>query len=286
MQTIYFNRVTTSGDLQIDSKRIDQLGKSGTSLDELHTTTFYELFLFSHVDGELMADGKTMPLNGPTAVLFPPLAVRQWNMTYHPDSYLVFFEAAFVEEFLSDTNFLYRLHYFACDRRVPVLPLTKEQHAGIAPNMMGIREELANRQADSVQLIRSYLMQLLLQFNRLYNQHHQLDPHVYISSEIIQFKSLLKAHIHDTQTVQAYAEMMGMSRNRMNELCVKIFGRQANQLIRDELLQACKTELLNSKLSLSEISYKYNFSAPSNFTRFFKSQTGMNPHSYREQFSA
>jgi len=284
MRTIYFKRVTTTGNLKIDSKRIDEIGKDGTGLDELHVTTFYELFFFNQVEGELETGGRKLPLHGPTAVLFPPLEARKWKMTYGEDSFLIFFEAAFLDEFLRDPAFLHRLHFFSCHLRVPVLPLSNEQTMLINAGIQAIRQELQTPQPDSVALLRSNLYQLLLHFNRFYNSYHQLDPNLFIHSDIIQFKTLLKQHIQHIQSVQEYADLMGMSRNRMNELCVKVFGKQAHLLIRDELIQACKTDLLNTSLTVAEISYKYDFSAPPNFTRFFKTYEGLSPAAYRVQF--
>lgn len=286
MNTINFNRNKYGNGLAIDSALISQIDRPHPSLYELHTTTFYEIFFFKQVEGELLIDGHQLPLSGPTVVLFPPLTQRTWKMNYGADSVDVFFEAEFVESFLKDTAFLFRLHFYSCQLRVPVLPLTEEQINQIEPLILALRDELKNQNPDKVYLLRSYLYQLLLLLNRIYNGYHKLDSNLYNNSEIVQLKTLLKQHIHDTQTVQAYADMMNMPRNRMNELCVKVFGKQAHLLIRDELLQACKTDLLNSKLSIAEISYKFNFSAPSNFTRFFRTNEGMSPAAYREQFAS
>ncbi len=285
MHTIYFNKTGKNNEQLIDSRRVRELNDVPPFLSDLHTTTFYELFVFNQVEGSLMVEGKTHLLSGPTVVLFPPLTTRQWDIQFDEQSYLVYFEAEFIESFLKDSAFLHRLHFFSCHLRVPVLPLTNEQHAQILPLVELLRTELGQLKTDSTYILRSYLYQLLVNFNRFYNNFHQLDSNLFQNSEIVQLKNLLRQHIQDKQTVQAYAEMLNMSRNKMNELSVKVFGKQAHQMIREELLQACKTELISSPLTISEISYKYNFSAPSNFTRFFRTHTGLSPASYREQFA-
>ena len=283
MHKIYFNKPGNHNELLIDCHRIKEIDSRAPVLKEVHATTFFELFFFTQVEGNLIADGKNMPLSGPAAVLFPPLVARQWDIQYDDESFVVFFEAEFIEAFLKDPAFLHRLHFFSCSLRVPVLPLNKEQKQQIYPLVQALYGELKQHRPDSLYLLRSYLYQLLVQFNRFYTGYHELDANLYRNSEIIQFKTLLKQHIHNTQTVQAYAEMMGMPRNKMNKLCTTVFGKQAHLLIRDELLQACKTDLLSTPLSIAEISYKYNFSAPSNFTRFFKTRAGITPADYRAQ---
>lgn len=284
MQIINFDKTRRNRELLVDSRQVKEIDRPSPSLKAPHTTTFYELFFFNQVNGTLTADGKTMELNGPTVVLFPPLVTRQWDISYDSESFLVFFESEFIETFLNDSAFLHRLHFFSCSLRVPVLPMNDDQKNQVLPGILALREELENTKVDSIYLLRSYLYQLLLQFNRFYNEYHQLDTNLYRNSEIVQFKTLLKKHIHNKQTVQAYAEMMKMPRNRMNELSVKVFGKQAHLLIRDELLHAIKTDLLNSNLSVAEISYKYEFSAPSNFSRYFKSYEGLTPAAYREKY--
>lgn len=285
MHTINFDRTKQGNELLIDSRLMKEIRSYSPSMNELHTTTFYELFVFNQVEGTLWVDGKQLQLSGPTAVLFPPLTTRRWDVQFDDHSYLVFFEAEFIEAFLKDPAFLHRLHFFSCQLRVPVLPLNEAQLQQIVPLVLTLRDELARPETDSTFLLQSYLYQLLVYFNRFYNKYHELDPNLFQNSEIVQLKNLLHQHIQSKQTVQAYAQLLGMTRNKMNELCLKVFGKQAHQMIREELLKACKTELISSPLTIAEISYKYNFSAPSNFTRFFKAIEGLSPAAYREQFA-
>ena len=120
---------------------------------------------------------------------------------------------------------------------------------------------------------------------RSYYEYYHLSDRCYENTEIIRLKTLLKQHIQNKQTVKDYAEMMGINRNQLNNLCLRFYGENANVVVRNTLLQVCKSELLLSKLTIAEISYKFNFSAPPNFSRFFKSYEGITPAEYREKFS-
>jgi AraC-like DNA-binding protein len=198
---------------------------------------------------------------------------------------VLFFVEDFVDSFLKDAAFLNRLHFFSYKQQAPLLPLKNESLKHIWQQFELIRSELTSPKFDRIHLLQAYWYQLLLDLNRLYGECYHMADRCYENTEIIRLKTLLKQHIHHKQTVKDYAEMMGINRNQLNNLCLRFYGENANVVIRNSLLQVCKSELLLSRLTILEISYKYNFSAPPNFTRFFKNHEGLTPAAYREKFS-
>lgn len=94
---------------------------------------------------------------------------------------------------------------------------------------------------------------------------------------------MLKQNIKEKQSVKEYATLLNMNRNRLNHLCQEIFVKDASIIIKNELLESCRYDLLTTNKTITEISYDHNFSAPSNFVRFFKSMTRISPAAYRTE---
>jgi AraC family transcriptional regulator, transcriptional activator of pobA len=96
------------------------------------------------------------------------------------------------------------------------------------------------------------------------------------------FKKLLNIHIRSLKKVSDYADLLNISPNHLNKSVKFESGKSANQWILDTLLLESKTMLIQSNLSIAEISFSLSFEDPSYFSRFFKASTGFSPLVYRK----
>ncbi|SEM78568.1 AraC-type DNA-binding protein [Mucilaginibacter gossypiicola] len=272
-------------ELLIDCFNVAEIAHRSLSLQELHATSFYEMFFFKEVAGHILLEDIKLELVGPVALLLPPAQPRQWHLQGSPEGMVVIFEGEFMEAFLKDNYFLNRLYYFGNYDASATLPLKEEETNILLELSKNIKNEIDLLATDSYHLLRAYLYQLLILVNRSYTDHYQLKGNLYRNIEILKFRELLRQNIRMVQTVKQYADLLGINRNRLNHLCQETFGKNALAIIHDELLKSCKGDLLTTGKTISEISYEHNFSAPSNFVRFFKSLTKQSPTSYRQEYA-
>lgn len=272
-------------ELLVDCFRLSEIAGRSLAIREMHITTFYEIFLFLEGSGSVILEGRMLTFEAPAALLLPPAQPRQWRMTTAPECQVIIFEGEFIETFLKDSLFLHRLYYFGQYDASPLLPLTQAAMLDFDALCGCLKAEITLPSFDSQHLLRAYLYQLLILLNREYAQYYQLSGNLYRNTGILQFKSLLKQHIREKQTVKEYAQLLQLNRNRLNQLCHEAFGKDAQTIIRQELLQSCKSDLLGNNQTVAEVSHAHNFSAPSNFIRFFKSLTGVSPAAYRATYA-
>ena len=96
------------------------------------------------------------------------------------------------------------------------------------------------------------------------------------------FINALSQHIYTYHKLSEYAKLLSVSPNYLNKCVKTTTGKSAHDLFNDVVLLETKALLKQSPLSISEIAYKIGKNDPSDFSRFFKAQTGKTPKAYRE----
>lgn len=95
------------------------------------------------------------------------------------------------------------------------------------------------------------------------------------------FKHLLARHIYATSKVTDYAAMLSITADYLNKCVKATTGKTAQDLLADMLILEAKVLLKQTNLSISDISFTFSETNPSDFSRFFKARTGITPKAYR-----
>lgn len=96
-----------------------------------------------------------------------------------------------------------------------------------------------------------------------------------------QFTALVESHFRKHWTVARYAGELGISRDRLNDICLRAYGRPPARLIRERQLMEARIYLASSPLSLGQVAGVLGFAGAAQFSRFFKSLQGQSPARYR-----
>ena len=75
--------------------------------------------------------------------------------------------------------------------------------------------------------------------------------------------------------------MININATYLGEVVKKTTGKSPKQILSERLILEAKSLLHNTEMSISEVAYFLKFEDPSNFTKFFKSKTGISPAIYR-----
>ena len=130
-------------------------------------------------------------------------------------------------------------------------------------------------------LIGWYLLALFREVNH-HNNSQLAGEEVRGSSAVLtqQYKDALTEHIYTHRTVEAFAKMLHVTPNHLNKCVKKTLNKTAQSLLNEMLILEAQSLLKYSNLTISQIADKLYRSSPSNFSRFFKNQTGISPSSY------
>lgn len=95
-------------------------------------------------------------------------------------------------------------------------------------------------------------------------------------------RMLVEDHFRGERQIAFYAGRLNMTADRLNDLVKRATGVTAGHLIRQRVLTEAKRELVFANRAIHDIAYDLGFSDPSHFARFFRKQTGMTPHDFRQ----
>lgn len=95
------------------------------------------------------------------------------------------------------------------------------------------------------------------------------------------FTALVEAHFRDRWTVARYALALGVSRDRLNDICQRAHGRSSARLIRDRLVLEARIYLESSSLTLDQIAAALGFASAAQFNSFFRLMEDRPPGRYR-----
>jgi AraC family transcriptional activator of pobA len=102
------------------------------------------------------------------------------------------------------------------------------------------------------------------------------------SSQVLQrFRQLLEIRFRERWGVRDYALELGMSTDRLHDICTRVLGKPPLRLIHERTVYEAQSLLERSSRTLDQIADFLGFHSAGQFSKFFKSIVGTPPGSYR-----
>lgn len=245
------------------------------NLDKRYKTDFFEFYFFRKAEGYMLLAGRKIILHPNMVLVISPFQLQEWHVDLDKLDYtFLIFQEEFINNFLSDKYFMYRLLYCYQHDYPTFFDMSTEEMAPLLSQLLQMKKELRNPIADSYHMIVACLYQFLLLLNRFYANRFDLPFDPPLNNYAYQYKELLEKNISEKTRVADYAEMMNISRVTLNKAVMREFGLSAVHLLKQRLLQEVKSDLLFTGLSVKEIAYRLHFSESNHLMRFFKQMTG------------
>jgi AraC family transcriptional activator of pobA len=103
------------------------------------------------------------------------------------------------------------------------------------------------------------------------------------SEYLTEFSRMIDMHFTEHQSIEYYADKLGLTASHLNSLCRKMTSRSALQTVHERLVLEAKRKLIYTAMTISQVSDSLGFSEPAYFTRFFKRHTNVSPKAFRSQ---
>lgn len=146
-----------------------------------------------------------------------------------------------------------------------------------------IEEENSDRQPERDFALQSWLQILVIKLYRLLALSHTPTNALSLNEKyFLTFQNSLKASAPFSKGVADYAHELSITPVHLNRVCQSVAGKTASWLMQEYAVREAQKLLRYTVLSVSEIAYQLNFSAPTYFARLFKKHIGKTPEAYRK----
>jgi AraC-like DNA-binding protein len=95
------------------------------------------------------------------------------------------------------------------------------------------------------------------------------------------FRQLLELHLRDGWSVKRYADVLGVTEDRLHAASVRSHGKAPGALIRERVLAEACAQLQGTDAPVEQIAFALGFHDPAYFSRFCRKYLGVPPGRYR-----
>lgn len=273
----------------------EQFGGPGELIPPFRSST-YVAALVTEGNGTIHLDGVPYRVRPGTLYVLRPWTVRAIHKEDQWRGYVLMFTSEFVTKrsVLSDPMHEYPFYRKGAQ---PLIHITPDEASELASQFELIATESGHptrSKADRLDLIYHLLQALMIKSRQIYRQTLSAIEYSQPVSLVERFQSLLQTYYlpdpnQETPvllTVHEAADRLHIHPHYLSDILKKYTGKTALQHIRERTAFEAQNLIRNTNLTVAEIGYQLHFDDPSNFTKFFKSITGMTPRAYREQLYA
>ncbi|MBV7337838.1 helix-turn-helix transcriptional regulator [Chloroflexi bacterium TSY] len=255
-----------------------------------HRHNFYEILYITGGEGTHFIDFNAYPIVAGTVYFISPGQVHYWNTSVPIEGEIILFTEEFLLLAPSDYMALHEFSFFHSIEDTPALTLSVEERKLAESLIQSIADEYQAGKFRSGSVLRAYLHILLVEMQRICVAREE-DAHSVneidgaIPNLVRHFKQLVAQQFTTEQSVQAYADQLGVTISHLNNIVKAVTGQTPGQLIRQEVVLEAKRLFTHTDLTSTEIGYRLSFDDPSYFGRFFKRETAMSTTQFRESIA-
>ncbi len=251
-----------------------------------HFHDFYSIALFTSGKGSIRLNERTYPVEPNTVFMIAPEQMHSFDGIDKTEGIVFFFcQDFYVEEF----SFIRLLNVYSFVSRIdktvsnPSIILEENELKKISGLFDSLKEEYKKPSASNITpaIIRSILNLILLQLYEIFKRNSNEDSGT-DSVMIHELSYLIDRHYIKEHSAGFYACAFNISEKQLNETCSRHFNSSLKRILTDRLIQEARRLLLSTDMTISEISYKLNFTDDSYFNKVFKKRTRLTPKRFRE----
>ena len=248
-----------------------------------HRHDYFEILFVDNSSGEHIIDYEPYEIKPPVFYFLSKGQIHFWNLKKPLSGKAILFPREFLIPPTTAYNHEGDLAIFNSLSKSPCVHVPDACIPKITEVLNNIKEEFARESDRSLSMLRAYVHILLVTLFRIYAKGQ--DENILDSSNTMvrKFRQLVAENFVLVRSVQAYADLIGISSTHLRDTVKEITGYSPGQLIRQEIIFEAKRMLANTEATTAEIGYSLNFDDTSYFSRFFKRETGKSPSNYREE---
>ncbi|MUU79783.1 helix-turn-helix domain-containing protein [Winogradskyella endarachnes] len=214
--------------------------------------------------------------NGSLMVHFKPLnEVFKVELFNDNTGVLINFERDLIDE----DDIEYALDVFALFNKYPQFVLSASEEVYQINQIIDLLKAEYLNEISSYVMFKSVLKVFLLHLIR-YQNNGFLEQDLN-QKRVFEFLELMETHFLIETSTDYYANKIGVSNKRLNQILKEKLNLTAKQVIQQRQITEAKRQLVKSEITTKELAFKLGFDSGSSFSRFFKKNVGVSPSNFK-----
>ncbi|MFY0713043.1 AraC family transcriptional regulator [Seonamhaeicola sp. NFXS20] len=186
----------------------------------------------------------------------------------------------FERDLIDEDDIEYALDVMSLFNKYPQFVLThRDEVVKVQQVIHLLKAEFYNDEASYI-MLKTLLKVLLLHLIRYQNNNFlKQDLH---QKRVFKFLELMETHFLNETNAEFYANTIGISVKRLNQILKEKLNLTAKQIINQRQITEAKRVLIKSNISTKELAFKLGFDSVSSFSRFFKKHVGISPSDFKK----
>lgn len=166
----------------------------------------------------------------------------------------------------------------------PNITLTENEGNLFSRITAELKTELQKDDYWTEEMVRTKLKELIITASRLWIERTPEQKGMGTKEDEIsrKFSQLVEINYNKLHSVSQYAALLFISPKTLNRKIVREKGTSPNTIIKNRIILQAKRLLVNTDLTVKEISAQLGYDDQSYFVRFFKIQTGESPAEFKK----
>lgn len=255
----------------------------GYNASEPHRHNYHEVFYFVRGGGWHDIDFRRFEIEDHAIHFVNPGQVHLIRRNPDSHGFIILFTTEFYLLNLREHDIYSSMWFLTHGSARPVVTPGLAERSVFTETMRMMADEYAGSGPHRGHLLHSYLHIFLLQSLRLFersagNGHLADGSHTLVN----RLRTTIEERFTDVHSPSAYAEMLFVSQNHLNNTVKKVLGKTIGDLVHERIVLEAQRLLFHTDKSVKEIAFELNYDDPSYFTRFFRKHVGQAPHEFRE----
>ena len=230
--------------------------------------------------GVMNLEGRSVPFEGPCALLLPTDCVHGLDYDIDVDKWVVTIEVSYLAQVNAKLPEFMQL--WTLPRIIP-LSVDPEVESEVFDTIRKLDQEVKARTIGHVVGTEALITSLLLLLVRCADlEGAEVDVATPTAMRLAErFRDLVDEHYRDNLRLQHFASMLAVSPTQLRSACIAATGLSPTKLIHARVITEAKRSLIFGDMSIEQIAYWLGFLDTAYFTRFFRKEVGQSPSQFR-----
>jgi AraC-like DNA-binding protein len=251
--------------------------------DEPHRHNYYTVLLVIKANGKHLIDFNEYNLSSNQIHFVSPGQIHQVLENEKSFGYVLCFSTQFLIENNIPVSFIDDLNLFNDYGQSPPLAIS----IGQLNDLSNYCEEIIKWDQSTIKFkehaLGAFLKLFLIECNNLCSLPKNHAQNIEAGNSILKkFKNLVDENHTLWHSTTEYAQKLNISPDHLNRTIKFLIGKTAKEYIQNRIVIAAKRMLYFSEQSSKEIGFELGFDEASNFSSFFKKNTGKSPSQFRK----